>query len=70
LELVGISPRRLLTYGVERFSRLFAYLDRRGRAQAVPPHPGTLPNYLENGRFRGFNLFFRVGFESGRWPFS
>jgi hypothetical protein len=57
LELVVISPRRLLTYGVERFSQLSRISIDAVARKPSPPHPGTVPNYLENGRFRGFNLY-------------
>jgi hypothetical protein len=53
LELVGISPRRLLTHGVERFSQLSVSTQSR----TIPLHPNTLPNILLGLGFPGANLF-------------
>jgi hypothetical protein len=49
----GISPRRLLTYGVERFSQLSVSTQSR----TIPLHPGTLLNILLGLGFPDANLF-------------
>jgi hypothetical protein len=49
----GISPRRLLAYGVERFSQLSVSTQSR----IIPLHPDTLPNILLGLGFLGSNLF-------------
>jgi hypothetical protein len=43
----------LLAHGIERFSRS----SRLTRSRAILPHPGTLPNILDDPGFRGFNLY-------------
>jgi hypothetical protein len=53
LELVVISPRRLLTHGVERFSQFSRRSIDAVARKPSPPHPGTLLNILGDAWFPG-----------------